>query len=143
MLPQPEPGVVVRYNFLWHREAEVGRDAAGKARPCAIVTSVRRSNDKTYVTVVPITHSPPHGDDDAIEIPIQIKQSLGLDEARSWIVTRELNTFVWPGADLEPIGSRSRSFAYGRLPRNLLIAVIRSVLAHVRSGQARSTLRTE
>jgi hypothetical protein len=36
-LPAPRPGLVIRYSYLWAREAEEGRDEGVKDRPCAIV----------------------------------------------------------------------------------------------------------
>jgi hypothetical protein len=35
----------------------------------------------------------------AIEIPLKVKQHLGLDTKPSWIVVDEFNEFVWPGFD--------------------------------------------
>ena len=54
--------------------------------------------------VAPITHTPPgEGDTSALAIPARVKQRLGLDEAPSWIITRELISFSWPRPDLRPI----------------------------------------
>lgn len=39
-LPVPEPGLVIRYAYLWDREAREGRDEGSKDRPCAIVLVV-------------------------------------------------------------------------------------------------------
>lgn len=42
---------------------------------------------------------------------------LGLDAQRSWIIARELNSFVWPGFDIHPVpGGRPGQFHYGFLP---------------------------
>lgn len=35
--PEPKPGLVIRYSFLWSHEAEAGADEAAKDRPLAIV----------------------------------------------------------------------------------------------------------
>jgi hypothetical protein len=37
-----------------------------------------------------------------MEIPLETKRRLGLDDARSWIVLNEANDFSWPGPDLRP-----------------------------------------
>ena len=142
-LLRPEPGLVIRYNFLWRREADAGREDASKMRPCAIIASVRREGTSVLVTVVPLTHSPPAGTTQGIEVPGAVKRSLQLDEERSWIVTDELNTFRWPGPDLEAIQTGSDEMSYGRLPNAFLAAVIRSVLQNVRNGRTRATKRTE
>jgi hypothetical protein len=58
--PKPEPGLVIRYSFLWSEEANAGREDGVKDRPCAIVVVVRRPDRvKTLVRVLPITHHPP------------------------------------------------------------------------------------
>ena len=58
-LPRPEPGLVIRYSYLWLREHHEGREEGVKDRPCAIIlaTSDQAGNIKTLV--VPVTHSPP------------------------------------------------------------------------------------
>jgi hypothetical protein len=49
-----------------------------------------------------------------------------LDEARSWIVTDEVNLFTWPGPDLRAVvaGVPGSSFAYGQLPARLVEVVL-------------------
>ncbi len=59
-LPQPAPGLVIRYNYLWADEAARGNEEGSKDRPAAIVMAVKHSGgDETHVYVLPITHSPP------------------------------------------------------------------------------------
>lgn len=55
--PDPEPGLVIRYAYLWRREAAMGREEGVKDRPCAIVAAVREETDGLRVYVLPITHS--------------------------------------------------------------------------------------
>ena len=38
-LPVPLPGLVIRYSFLWSREARAGATEGRKDRPCAIVVA--------------------------------------------------------------------------------------------------------
>ena len=72
------------------------------------------------VVVLPVTHTPPHNQDHAVELPTDTKRRLGLDEQRSWIVVTDANRFVWPGPDLRPRVPGDRgSVAYGHLPRAL------------------------
>ena len=132
-LPDPVPGLVIRYGDLWGREAREGREEGAKDRPCAIVVTTQRAGDgRARVMVAPITHAPPRSAGEAVEVPPQVGQALGLDDARSWIVTAEVNLFTWPGPDVRP--ARGRDFAFGRLPSRLLEQVRRGVLERVRPG---------
>lgn len=116
-LPVPYPGLVIRYAYLWQREADRGREEGSKDRPCAILMAVSDADGDIEVLVLPITHSPPADPSEAIEIPTPTKQRLGLDAERSWIVISEANEFFWPGPDLRPVPGRDLgSIAYGPLP---------------------------
>jgi hypothetical protein len=115
--PEPYPGLVIRYSYLWRREFEAGHDEGTKDRPCAIVMAVVDQDGDREVWVLPITHTRPADPADAIEIPITTKQRLGLDAERSWIVITEANEFIWPGPDLRPVpGGELSTIAYGALP---------------------------
>ena len=123
--PKPVAGLVIRYGYLWHDEYIAGRDEGVKDRPCAIIAAVSvGENQQTRVLVLPITHTPPERMELAVEIPAKVKQRLGLDDDRSWIVLSEWNDFVWPGPDLRSIaGARGRRTAYGPLPPSLFQVV--------------------
>jgi hypothetical protein len=115
-LPEPEPGLVISYAYLWHHKHQSGHDEARKDRPCVIVLAAERTSDgATVVTVAPITHRPPHDAAAAVEIPRAVKDRLGLDLERSWVVVNEGNKFVWPGFDLRKVPATDR-FDYGFLP---------------------------
>jgi hypothetical protein len=119
-LPQPVPGLVVRYSYLWRSEYERGQEEGVKDRPCAIIMVVAQEGGEEIVTVLPITHSPPTDQEFAVEIPRPTKQRLGLDSERSWVVISEANRFTWPGPDLRPIpGEDATTAAYGLLPAKL------------------------
>jgi hypothetical protein len=105
-----------------------------------VLTSIRASG-KTTVVVAPITHSPPSDNKSVIEIPTATKLRLGLDDARSWIVTNDLNVFVWPGADVRPIDS-SRGIAYGYLPSGLTKSLLLAVRSQMRLGKDLPVKRT-
>ena len=118
--PGPQPGLVIRYSYLWHQEYLAGREEGVKDRPCAIVISTRDEEGDVVVLVAPITHARPLDPRDAVEIPQATKRRLGLDDDQSWIIVTELNRFVWPGPDLRPISrEHPGSFAYGLLPAKL------------------------
>jgi hypothetical protein len=67
---------------------------AVKDRPRAIILSAVSEDGEEVVTVLPVTHTPPSNDADALEIPAATKRRLGLDDERSWIVVTEANEFV-------------------------------------------------
>lgn len=146
LLPDPETGLVIHYAYLWRSEADRGEEEGRKDRPCAVVVARRvESTGAIGVMVAPITHSEPAENATALEIPSDVKRRLGLDEARSWIITHELNIFAWPGPDVRPVpamGDDSR-FSYGSLPKKLADELVKRVMANVRSGAMRTVRRTE
>jgi mRNA-degrading endonuclease toxin of MazEF toxin-antitoxin module len=97
-IPNPEPGLVISYAYLWHHEHQAGREEGQKDRPSVIVLAVEReADDATIVTVLPITRGPPADPNSAVEIPLPVKRHPGFDDDRSWIVVDEGNEFLWPG----------------------------------------------
>jgi len=143
--PEPVPGLVVRYAYLWRREWERGQEEGVKDRPCAIVTTVTDDEGQKVVTVLPVTHTPPADAAQAVEIPYATKQRLGLDSDRSWIVLSEANRFVWPGPDLrmkEPERA-PESVAYGLLPRALFKEIAEKFADAVEARLAQVTGRTQ
>jgi hypothetical protein len=144
-LPRPEPGLVIRYAYLWASEAEAGRDEGGKDRPCAIIAGRRMVGGLEIVTVVPLTHTPPHDANDAIELPAPLKAHLGLDAERSWIIISETNDFVWPGPDLRPIPGQTgpKSHSYGILPPRFFSYVRNRILMRANEHRLRRIPRSE
>jgi hypothetical protein len=129
-LPVPEPGLVIRYSYLWRSDHDAGHEQSPKARPAVIVLAVtKKQGEPTRVLVSPITHTDP-GFERGLEIPPKLKSALGLDEGRSWIVTDDINAFEWPGYDLEQIPGMPGKFAYGYLPRKLFYKLRDAILAH-------------
>ena len=142
-LPEPVPGLVIRYSYLWRREHLQGREEGQKDRPCAIITAIRSEAGDLRIVALPVTHNAPDVSDLAVEIPLKVKQRLGLDDARSWIVISEWNEFVWPGPDLRrTTGADDSSVAYGFLPPALFRLVRERFLALVRTRTARPVRRT-
>ncbi len=129
-LPTPAPGLVISYAYLWRERKTAGATEGRKVRPCAVVLTTLDDEGDTLVYVAPITHSQPP-DGTAVELPPAVKRRLGLDASASWIVTSELNRFIWPGYDLRPISRKNAdTFAWGYLPVELLEAVKRQVVAY-------------
>jgi hypothetical protein len=104
---------------------------------------MRKSAEETRVLVLPITHLAPKDAGDAVEIPLKVKQRLGLDDARSWVVLTEWNEFFWPGPDIRPAPGRyDRSFASGVLPPGLFTIIRERLLDLVREGAVAAVPRT-
>ncbi len=129
--PAPAPGLVIRYDYLWRDEAMRGLEQGSKDRPCAIVVALQAVEGKdARVLLAPITHSQPSNPEAAIEIPARVKQHIGLDNARSWIITNELNSASWTDPGIVP--ATGVSWVYGYLPLKL----VAQLLDLVREGQA-------
>lgn len=126
--PEPKAGLVISYAYLWSDESEKGQVEGRKDRPCAIILAVDShepgGGNRKRVVVAPITHSPPHDPNAAVEIPLRVKQHLGLDSERSWVVLDEINEFMWPGFDLRPVKGDDSRVEYGLLPPKLFDRLI-------------------
>ena len=143
-LPKPEAGLVIRYSYLWLREHREGREEGTKDRPCAIVLALHNHEGETQVLVVPVTHSPPGNSATALELPTVVKQHLGLDAERSWVVLSESNLFDWPGPDLRRVGDRDNSsVAYEFLPPRFFAELRRRFLALEAAARSTRVQRTE
>jgi hypothetical protein len=136
-LPDPRPGLIVRYDYLWSREAAAGRDQ-GKDRPTCLVAASDSLTKPRYVVLLPITHSPPDANTIGIEIPTKVKQALGLDDARSWVIVSEHNVDEWPNAGLSPIPGRPDVFSYGFIPPGLFAQIKLRFLELARQGKGRA-----
>lgn len=121
-LPEPEPGLVVRYDYLWTHEAASGHDQ-GKDRPTCLLAASDNAMRPRYVVLLPITHTPPSGDTVGIEIPAKVKQAIGLDDAPSWVIVSEHNVDEWPNGGLSPVPGKTSVFAYGFIPPGLFARI--------------------
>jgi hypothetical protein len=140
-IPNPEPGLVISYSYLWHSEYAECQEEGRKDRPSVIVLAVERQADGvTMVTVLPITHGMPAKATSAVEVPAVVKRHLGLDERPSWIVVTEGNEFVWPGYDLRKLPGTDR-YDYGFLPPRLFNQVIKAFVSHHKAGRKRLASR--
>lgn len=129
-LPEPKPGLVISYSYLWRDQALAGAIEGRKIRPCAIVLLLEDQDGDLITYVAPVTHSEPANPAFAIEIPLAVKRRLGLDDQRSWIIADDLNCFTWPGVDLRPVSTDApQRYDYGFLPYEIFAEVKRKVLA--------------
>jgi hypothetical protein len=126
-LPEPKPGLVIRYDYLWTREAAAGREQ-GKDRPTCLVAATEPAASPRFVVILPITHTPPDSDTPdgktvGVEIPATVRAALGLDDAPSWVIVSEHNVDEWPNAGLAPLPGRPGVFSYGFIPPGLFAQV--------------------
>src|SRR3954453_14662547 len=75
----PETADVISYSYLWAHEAAAGEESGRKDRPVVGVIARGERSGGIGLLVAPITHTAPERPDDAIEIPANVKQQLGLD----------------------------------------------------------------
>jgi len=134
-LPEPKPGLVIRYDYLWTREAAAGRDQ-GKDRPACLVAAMDSAVSPRFVVILPITHRPPDKDTVGIEIPPKVRAALGLDDAPSWVIVSEHNVDEWPNAGLAPLPGRPGLFSYGFIPPGLFAQVKAKFLALYETGRS-------
>jgi hypothetical protein len=142
--PEPVPGLVIRYSYLWRAEHARGQEEGVKDRPCAIVLSSVELQGERRVVVLPITHTVPSEPGTAIEIPAAVKNRLGLDGERSWVVLTEANRFIWPGPDLRPARRGDpESVVFGPLPYKLFEAIRQGFIDALKKQRARAVQRSE
>ena len=134
-MKRPAVGSVIRYAYLWAEEAQGGPREGIKDRPCAVVVA---DQDGT-ILVLPITHSAPTGEEKSVELPNPVKRRLGLDEARSWIVTTEYNRFTWPGPDIRPAANGEAIL--GELPSTLLRRAVTALRENALAGRLKAANR--
>jgi hypothetical protein len=126
---------------LWAREADTGQEEGLKDRPVVVVLAKIVEDEKTQLLVAPVTHSKPDGGE-GVAIPPAIKRHIGLDSEQSWIVTTELNRFIWPGPDIRP-AKGAETPLYGAIPAKLFDDVKQQISRNAGQRQMSVTKRTE
>jgi hypothetical protein len=134
-IPEPKPGLVIRYDYLWTHEAAAGRDQ-GKERPACLVAGTDSLASPRFVVILPITHTPPDKNTVGVEIPAKVRQAIGLDDAPCWVIVSEHNVDEWPTGGLAPVPGRPGVFSYGFIPPGLFGQVKTKFLEL--SGQGKS-----
>lgn len=104
-----------------------------------IVVARTTIGDRVQLLFAPVTHSEPQVGE-GVEVPRPVKRHLGLDADRSWIVTTELNRFIWPGPDIRVAPGGEDPF-YGTIPAKLFEVMKASLLS--KAERFRITKRTE
>jgi len=128
--------LVIRYDYLWSREAAAGQDQ-GKERPACLVAAMDSVASPRFVVILPITHMPPDKDTVGVEIPAKVRQALVLDDAPSWVIVSDHNVDEWPNGGLAPVPGRPGTYGYGFIPPGLFAKVKAKFLEQ--SGQGRSS----
>jgi hypothetical protein len=144
-LPVPEltAGLVVRYEYQWHRRSVAGATGADKDHPaCVVATFRRQGRAEDFVVYLPISHTQPAGDEDGVELPDDAKRKAGLDSGRQWILISEYNLDTWP-TDLRQIPNRPGVFHYGHLPPSMFRIVVGMFWDRYKEKRLRQVNRTE
>ena len=138
-LPDPVPGLVIRYNYLWSDDKAKGLYEGGKDRPCVIVIASKQTG---AMTVVPVTHSHPAAGEEAlsIDVPAGIARQIGLDEAPNYI-RLEVNRFEWPGDHLRRLPNDPSRVDYGMVPREFFEEIRKRLVELVRANVLRQSKR--
>jgi hypothetical protein len=118
-LPEPEPGLIFRYDFLWRREAQAGRDTSKERPACIVVATDSDIAGQRVVVILPITHSRPAKEAGGIEIPAAVRRAIGLDDEPCWVIVSEYNIDNWPNAGIAMLPGNRVAYAYGHLPPHL------------------------
>ena len=114
-LDELRSGCVIRFPYLWVREAAHGETEGRKSRPVAVGVRLARPSGGDVLLLFPITSQPPSPDRFAAEIPEMEKRRAGLDATlRLWIILDEYNQdtinesfYLEPEA---PLGRFSKAF---------------------------------
>ena len=106
-----------------------------------VVVAALIRDGQTTLLVAPITHRRP-SDGHGVEVPPRVKRHLGLNDEQSWIVTTEVNRFVWPGPDVR-LARGKTSPLYGAIPAQLFERLREQILAHRAAARATVVKRSD
>lgn len=106
-----KPGDVVRYYYLWARQAADGEESGRKARPVCVV--VRTPAEPAALFLFPLTSQKPAPSRDALAVSeIECRRG-GLDHP-SWLILDEYNRVqvdeTYDLSEVRPIGTFSPAF---------------------------------
>jgi hypothetical protein len=102
--PDPFPGLVIGYSYLWHHDYKLERDFSEKPATHGVVLSVEEEVGDKLVIVAALTDIK-RRDTEGIELPEATRIRLGLPSPQYWIIISEVNRFVWPGPDLRSVSA--------------------------------------
>jgi hypothetical protein len=137
----PPFGLVIRYEYLWHRRAGAA-DTADKDHPaCVVATYRQQGRPEDFVVYLPISHAEPSGVEEGIELPDEVKRKIGLDSARQWVLLSECNLDTWP-FDLRQIPDQPGRFHYGHFPPSMFRIVRDAFVVRYKAKRVKQVIRT-
>ena len=115
MTDTPKAGDVLRYPYLWARQARHGETEGRKTRPFAVILSLKSGSGQTELRLYAVTTQPPQQGTHAVEVPEIEKRRAGLDsDVPLWVIVDEHNLDVFEQSFyIEPhshMGAFSNSF---------------------------------
>ena len=140
-LPEPEAGLVVRYEYVWASQAGRAANAdaanADKDHPACILAAWRDTEDGAIAVIyLPISHTPPVPPDIGIELTPAAKKAAGLDVRPQWVLVSQANKDDW-GFDLRQIPGRPGIFHYGYLPPAMFETIKAAFLSTYRARRVK------
>lgn len=115
MTDVPHAGAVLRYPYLWARQAGRGETEGRKTRPCAVILALKSGKGQTELRLCAVTTQPPQTGTHAVEVPEIERRRAGLDSSlKLWVIVDEHNVDVFEQSFyIEPqsqIGAFSSAF---------------------------------
>lgn len=84
-------GSIILYPYVWQREAQRGETEGRKSRE-TVIASRFIFEGKDYIALIPITASPPLGDQVVYELPeTEVRRLARGGKTRLWVVISEVN----------------------------------------------------
>lgn len=120
-LPNPQVGLIIRYEYLWISEKLEGQNRGEKHRPCVIILVPPASEQPVRAMVCALTHSEPRDDDVGIAVPDEAKAQMGLSDRPQWVIASEANLVDWDDPGIVEL--KSGGWTYGVMVRPLIEAV--------------------
>ena len=119
-------GSVIRYPYLWVRQAGAGETEGRKARPVAVGVRITRPKGEDALILFAITSKAPDAARLAVEIPETERRRAGLDgNVRLWIILDEYNEdIIGQSFYLEP------EPPLGRFSKAFFLPVLKTFSAH-------------
>lgn len=140
-LPSLDLGLVVRYEYLWHRR--IGAPTADKDHPACVIATFRHEGvPDDFVVYLPISHTPPGEGEVGVELSAHAKRIAGLDWAPQWVLISECNIDIWP-QDIRTLPGQPERFHYGHLPPREFLRVRDQFVARYRDKRVKQVRRYE
>jgi hypothetical protein len=123
--PDPETGLVIRFDYLWKSDKLRGWHEGGEHRPSAVVLVVPSGR----VLLCGISRSPPSSPDFGVELDKHHKAVLGLKPDRQWIHCNEVNEISWDDPEIRPTPDGRWEYGYlGRAVAQEMLDKVRALL---------------